>query len=332
MQAQYDISHGQKTKPLVTFVITYHEQPTIMLTKCVESVLALSLRTYEREVIVIDDGSCNSPLADLRRFENDIIYLRKPNGGVSTARNFGLHAANGLYIQFIDSDDMLLTNNYEHCLDIIRYSKADTVLFDFSLQPNAPTMNYEDSEPQTGSEFMRSRNIHGAIWACIFCRNIVGNLTFTPGISYGEDEEFTAQLLLRADRVVSTTAQAYFYRRHKNSAIGNTSSDGIEQRLNDNHHVILSLNRTADTLPTEERVALQRRVAQLTMDYIYNIIMLTRSQKQLDQRLEELRCEGLFPLPDRNYTAKYTWFRRMTNNRLGMTILLRMLPLTRKER
>jgi hypothetical protein len=68
------------------------------------------------------------------------------------------------------------------------------------------------------------------------------------------------------------------------------------------------------------------------MDYIYNIIMLTHSRQQLDQRLAELRSEGLFPLPNRNYTTKYTWFRRLTNSRLGLSILLRTLPLTRKER
>ncbi len=331
MHTQQTAAQGQEAKPLVTFIITYHEQPTIMLTKCIESVLALSLRPYEREIIVVDDGSANSPLADLKRFEQDVVYLRKSNGGVSTARNFGMRAASGVYIQFIDGDDMLLTNNYEHCLDLIRYGKADAVLFDFSTTPEAPVI-YEDSEPRSGSELMRSQNIHGATWSCLFSRRIVGNLAFTPGINYGEDEEFTAQLLLRADRVVSTTAQAYFYRHHNASAIGDTSSEGVAHRLDDNHQVIVSLNRTADTLPAEERVALQRRVAQLTMDYIYNTIMLTRSRQQLDQRLEELRNEGLFPLPDRDYTTKYKWFRRMTNSRLGLAILMRTLPFTSKER
>lgn len=331
MHTQQTTAQNQEAKPLVTFIITYHEQPTIMLTKCIESVLALSLRPYEREIIVVDDGSANSPLADLKRFEQDVVYLRKSNGGVSTARNFGMRAASADYIQFIDGDDMLVTNNYEHCLDLIRYGKADAVLFDFSSSPEAPVV-YEDSEPQSGSELMRSRNIHGATWSCLFSRRIVGNLTFTPGINYGEDEEFTAQLLLRADSVVNTTAQAYFYRHHNASAIGDTSIEGVARRLDDNHQVIVSLNRTADTLPAEERLALQRRVAQLTMDYIYNTIMLTRSRKQLDQRLEELRNDGLFPLPDRDYTTKYKWFRRMTNSRLGLTFLMRTLPLMSKER
>ena len=85
-------------------------------------------------------------------------------------------------------------------------------------------------------------------------------------------------------------------------------------------------------MPAADRQAMQRRVAQLTMDYIYNIIMLTCSRQELDKRLEELYNEGLFPLPDRDYTKKYTWFRKMTNSSLGRTILLNTLPLLKRER
>ena len=38
-----------------------------------------------------------------------------------------------------------------------------------------------------------------------------------------------------------------------------------------------------------------------------------------------LRKKGLFPLPDRNYTTKYTWFRRMTNSSLGISLLMRVV-------
>ena len=96
--------------------------------------------------------------------------------------------------------------------------------------------------------------------------------------------------------------------------------------------VILHLNQLADTMPQTDRIALQRRVAQLTMDYIYNTIVLTHSRQILNERLEALRQEGLFPLPDRDYSKKYQWFRRMTNTQLGRTILLNTLPILKKER
>jgi hypothetical protein len=106
----------------------------------------------------------------------------------------------------------------------------------------------------------------------------------------------------------------------------------MQQRLDDSLTVLLHLNSAADTLPTDERTALQRRVAQLTMDYLYNTVMLTRSAEQLNARIMELRQYGLYPLPDRDYTRKYQWFRRMIDTRFGRMLLLRTLPYLKRER
>ena len=68
------------------------------------------------------------------------------------------------------------------------------------------------------------------------------------------------------------------------------------------------------------------------MDYLYNTIILTRSRQELDNRIQELYAEGLFPLPDRDYSQKYKWFRKMINTSFGRSILLNTLPLLGKER
>jgi hypothetical protein len=203
-------------------------------------------------------------------------------------------------------------------------------MFDFCERP-PKSLKDSDFEPATGSEWLRRNNIHGSAWGYVFRSSILGSLRFTPGISYGEDEEFTPQLLLRADRVRVTTAQAYLYSTRPASAINRRDMRSRLKRLNDAKHVILSLRAKATTMPPEESIAIQRRTAQLTMDYIYNVIVITRSRRYLDKQLDELRKKGLFPLPDRNYTTKYTWFRRMTNTSIGLTILLRTLPLLRNS-
>lgn len=331
MQTQQDTTPVQETQPLVTFIVTCHNLPARMLCECIESILDLSLRRFEREVIVVDDGSDVSPVDELLRYGDDIIYLRKGNGGVSTARNMGLRTATGKFIQFVDGDDTLIQATYEHCLDTIRYGKADVVMFDFTHQRNAAP-SYEDWETMSGCTMMRQHNIQGAACLCLFRRAILGELTFTPGVNYGEDEEFTPQLLLRAERVVRTTAKAYHYRQHEASATADKSREGVLRRLDDNLRVIRSLQQMAATLPTAERLALERRVAQLTMDHIYNTITLTRDSSLLHQRLDTLRADGLFPLPDRDYTTKYKWFRRMTNSNAGLALLMKTLPLIDKER
>ena len=318
--------------PLVSFVITNYNLPVNLLSKCIDSVLALSLRPYEREIIMVDDGSDLSPINDLVDYDNEIIYVRQKHSGVSIARNTGIQMARGRYLQFIDGDDYLLQAAYEHCLDIIRYNQdIDVVLFNFTHSESLKEATYNDSEKMRGADYMRNHNIQGSVCSCLFRKAARGSLLFTPGIQYGEDEEFTPQLLLRADCICFTDAKAYFYRTHEASATHQTTADSKQQRLDDLLTVLLYLHSTADTLPTDERTALQRRVAQLTMDYIYKIIILTRSKQELFTRIESLKSYGLFPLPNKKYTSKYNWFRRLTNSKTGLLLLLRTLPLMRIE-
>jgi O-antigen biosynthesis protein len=73
-----------------------------------------SLAAYDGdlEVIVVNDGSAEPHAAvylDLvRRLSVKVSVITKRNGGLSSARNAGLAAANGDFIQFLDSDDVLL--------------------------------------------------------------------------------------------------------------------------------------------------------------------------------------------------------------------------------
>ena len=319
-------------KPLVSFIVTCYNLPGELLRECLESILNLTLRNYEREIIVVDDGSVTSVLPELNAFANDITYLRKPNGGVSSARNVGMKLASGTYIQFVDGDDMLLQTQYNHILDIARYGNIDLIMFDFTHDSNETEAVSKVSDVKSGTELMSSQNIHGSAWGYLFKKTTVGNLAFTPGIVYGEDEEFTAQLLLRAEAVVTTSAKAYFYRERDDSVIHNQTTRGLLKRLNDAKTVLTKLHGLTDSLPIEERTALERRVHQLTMDYLYNIIVLTQNRHYLDRRIEELTKQNLYPLPDRNYTKKYRWFRTLANTKAGLSMLMRTLPLMKKER
>ena len=320
------------TPPLVTFIVAYYNLPVTMLCQCLDSILALSLSNAEREIIVIDDGSDDNPLPSLGRYLDDIIYVRQRNSGLSEARNRGIQLANGQYEQFIDADDYLLRTPYEHCLDLVRYQTSDVVMFDLTDDSEAsPTADFNTDDLKSGTEYLSHHNLHASACGYLFRRAILGQLRFTPGILH-EDEEFTPQLLLRAETVASTNAQAYYYRRRPHSSTTETDPRRVVRRLNDSLQVILKLNRIADTLPTSERLALSRRVAQLTMDYIYNIIVQTRSRHYLDRKLAYLRKAGLFPLPDRDYTTKYKWFRRLTNSSMGLSLLMNVLPMIDKER
>ena len=318
-------------KPLVSFILTYYNQPVQMLCECIDSILALSLRSIEREVIVIDDGSRVSPMNGLMQYGDEIIYVRQKNGGLSVARNKGIEMAQGTYLQFVDADDHLIQAPYEHCLDLIRINDTiDMVMFDFTRSGSNETV-YNDTPVMTGSEYMRKYNIHGTACGYLFKRTTLSKLRFTPGI-WHEDEEFTPQLLIRAEHVCATDAKAYYYYKHKGTITTHDDEESKAKRFDDIRGVLDRLQYLCDRVPQADRVALQRRVAQLTMDYIYQVIVQQRSQQALNACIDDLSSKGLFPLPDRDYSQKYKWFRKMTNTRLGRTILLNTLPLLKKER
>ncbi len=315
-------------KPLVSFIIPCFNTPAELLQKCVDSVTELSLSASEREIIIVDDGSQEPAIGNLLLYRDDIIYIRKRNGGLSDARNMGIRMAAGDYIQFLDSDDFLSKTSYEHCLDIVRFMKPELVMFDASRK-EVPMIEFKDSEFMTGSEYMSNHNLQ--IMACgyIFKRKILGNLRFPVGF-YHEDENFTPQLLLRVENMIRTDAKAYIYVKRENSITTAADRRSILKRLNDVELILLNLKNKINGQPADDRRALERRVAQLTMDYIYNTMVQTRSLHQLERRIERLKGYGLFPLPDRNYTKKYNWFRKIANSSMGRRMMLNTLPIMKK--
>lgn len=321
MQTLQDFSQHRQT-PLVSFVITSYNLPGNYLKECIDHILQLSLSPTEREIILIDDGSDICPLDELTEYRDSLIYLRLKNQGVSVARNYGLRMAQGTYIQFVDGDDYLIQTPYEHCLDIARYNDPDIVVFGHTRHDKGAKNEYVTPQAVSGTEYLRNNNLHGAAWTYIFRRAIIGNLRFTPGIVYGEDEEFTPQLFLRAEKVYKTAATAYFYRQRDGSVIGQKSPRDISRRLSNIERVIYHLQSLLDTIPETERSALNRRIAQLTMDYLYNVIHLTHSRHHLETAIERMRSHNLYPLPDKRYTYKYTLFRKMIQSAVGRHILL----------
>lgn len=66
---------------------------------------ALNQTLPPAEILVVDDGSKDNPREVVESFPAPVRYLHKPNGGLSSARNFGIQHATGDWIALLDSDD-----------------------------------------------------------------------------------------------------------------------------------------------------------------------------------------------------------------------------------
>ena len=96
-----------RNKTLISVVVPCFNSAKT-LRQCLESVISNEGDYFE--VIVVDDGSIDNTreiIEDFQQKENRIFYFRKKNGGVSSARNYGISKAQGEYILFLDSDDYL---------------------------------------------------------------------------------------------------------------------------------------------------------------------------------------------------------------------------------
>lgn len=104
-------------QPLVSIIVPVYNAEK-HLRRCVESILQ---QTYANiELLLVDDGSTDSSgqiceeyaLADSR-----VRAFHKPNGGVSSARNYGLLRNRGGYLTFVDSDDWIDDRHIQNFLD-----------------------------------------------------------------------------------------------------------------------------------------------------------------------------------------------------------------------
>src|SRR5947207_15233453 len=94
---------GRGIPGLVSVIIPSYNRANI-LGETLDSVLAQSYTEFE--AIVVDDGSTDrTPDVVAEYTDPRVRYFYKPNGGLSSARNFGLQLANGEFIAFLDSDD-----------------------------------------------------------------------------------------------------------------------------------------------------------------------------------------------------------------------------------
>lgn len=98
---------------LVSTIIPVHDRPA-MLREAVMSVLAQSYRPIE--IIIVDDGSADETrrVADLlaAEFSPEVRVLHQENAGPGLAREAGRGAAAGEFIQYLDSDDLLLEGKF----------------------------------------------------------------------------------------------------------------------------------------------------------------------------------------------------------------------------
>lgn len=347
-------------EPLPSGICTYHpsDQPNI------ENAETLQRTSRRKEAagttsFPSEDAALCSWKEIGSRYHSHIVYLHQSHNGQAVARNTGIEKARGRFIQFVDADDWLESSTYNHIIDLARRDKGDLILFHFRESQDPPSyhhtcpycshgnhhdadkqdshygsdgcplseataVSYYDAHVVSGPDWLCRHNMRASVCCYLFRRELLGDLRFNPQL-IREDEEFTPLLLLNAQRLVETTAVAYIYRQHDGSVMHQKSEEKQEKAFRDIEHVIHHLNHRRALEKGKRREALYRRLCQLSMDHLYNIMRHTHSPQRLQKAVDFLREESLFPLPHRRFTFKYWLFSCITASAIGRAILLRIL-------
>jgi hypothetical protein len=113
------------TPGLVSTIIPVYNRPCLLV-EAVESVLCQTYRQIE--IIIVDDGSTDHTPAvagNLQKQASIPIHLiRQANCGPGVARQTGLEASTGEFIQFLDSDDLLLSGKFTAQVQALRKSPS----------------------------------------------------------------------------------------------------------------------------------------------------------------------------------------------------------------
>lgn len=209
--------------PLLSVIVPVYNVEKYIL-KCLQS---LDSQTYDHfEVILVNDGSKDGSERIIHEFiknKNKFHLFSKENGGVSSARNYGLKVARGEWITFIDSDD-LVTPEYLSCMvDGLMQEPADFCMSGFDKFYEA-TGERKFSVLTKHNYGTFSEVYADLFWpspvARLYSRELIEKYTirFDERIKCGEDRAFNFDYLCHAKKLLVVEGSNYIYRIRPNSA------------------------------------------------------------------------------------------------------------------
>ena len=194
--------------------------------RCLKSLLEQTLD--EIEIIIVNDGSTDGSEKEIKKYLNNekIRYFEKENGGLSSARNFGMKYAKGEYIAFLDSDDYVEKNMYEEMYNVAKKENADMVECDFLWE-------WEDDKNKikkdTRRKYKNKREMmkkpRVVAWNKLIKKSVLekSRAKFPEGLIY-EDLEFFYKLIPYINNISYINKYFVYYIQRENS-ISNTNSE-----------------------------------------------------------------------------------------------------------
>lgn len=221
--------------PMISVIVAIY-QVDKYLTKCLDSIISQSYGNLQ--IILIDDGSNDESPAicdHYAQIDDRVEVYHKKNGGLVSARKYGIKLAKGKYVAFVDGDDYIDKDMYDELCKTMHATNADFVasgykVIRFGQVRNVEKMglfqhvvtNNEDRKKIIENSFFgmaKNEYISPSIWSKLYKKDFIKKCyAYVPhGQDYGEDMICLFCGLAKCQKVVSIDRAFYNYNLREGS-------------------------------------------------------------------------------------------------------------------
>lgn len=207
------------------------------LAETVDSVISQTVGFEENiQIVLVNDGSPDKSgeicLSYKDRYPQNIIYIEKENGGVSSARNAAIPYIEGKYVNFLDSDDCWISDAFEKVRDFFdeHYEETDVVGCRkefFGAKSGYHYLDYKFVSTRIIDLRKDYDCIQLDVTGAFIKADAVRNRRFSEKLKYGEDAQFVTSILLEKCSLGVCREAVHRYRKRTDlsSALQNDVKD-----------------------------------------------------------------------------------------------------------
>jgi len=242
------------------------------ITDCLSSI---KKQSGDFEVIIVDDGSKDNSINEAKILIGDDSRFRivsKVNGGLSSARNYGIVEAQGKYLSFIDSDD-IVSEEYIRTLEKrIKASNSDMYIFDYCRGKNTHEIQGALVNSVAKKKKLKDFAGNNFSWMRVVKKEFFNSIKFPEGYLY-EDVYMTTILNTKVKSIEVIPKCLYGYRKRDNSI---TTSSAIKQ-----FSILDTLEKLRNDLCSNNGdVAYKKCIINISKSILINLLRLRKIDKK----------------------------------------------------
>ncbi|NGM63426.1 glycosyltransferase [Sphingobacterium sp. SGG-5] len=193
------------------------------LDACIQSIINQTFVDFE--LVLVDDGSTDLSGMICDKYATKDLRIKvfhKKNGGVSSARNFGIEQASGNWITFVDSDDRV-GENYLNVLEK-NWGQADCIFVgidQIAYNGQIKEIRFEEAPISTLMFFEKYTLFphFSGPYGKFYNSEIIKkrNVRFDERLHNGEDGLFNFQYLFKTKLIAFHNESVYYYQKREDS-------------------------------------------------------------------------------------------------------------------